>query len=587
MAPRSLLTQWCRLVAAGLSQAGVRCVIVSPGSRSTPLVCALAEQANLSIVDVVDERAAAYFALGQSRVTGRPTALVRTSGTAGGHDLPAVMEARASGVPLVVVTADRPHELQDADAPQTTDQIRLYGHHAVGFFELGLPDSHSAALRGVLRRTIQAVASTRYPVPGAVQLNLRARKPLEPSGSTTEADRALAGEVDALLARPMPQAFVPEVRPSRAGLGRAAELLSVARRPVVACGPVALPSKAEGRGAAAFARSIRAPWIAEASSQACYGLGEDEGGRVVHYDVALRSSAIAEELTPDLIVHVGRPMTSPSWLRYSARHAAVPRLVLSADRWSDPDNGPVVTLWGNPGEALRAMAEVPVQSEPGWIAQWQSADRLAARAVERFLAEFDDPVTEAEAARALVGSVPSGGFVFLGNSLPIRHLETFVPERHEPLDVVSQRGLNGIDGLVAQAAGAARALGRPGALLIGDVSLRHDLASLRLLSRRDQPFVVMVLHNGGGRIFEMLPVAEAVTPEVMRHFTTPDDEGFEEICRAFGLYHRTVVSGPELMSALAEGWSRPSVSVIEVRVPPNQNRRVQTGLERILGERAR
>lgn len=584
MFPQNLLTQWCRLVAAGLARAGVEQVVVSPGSRSTPLVCALAEEPSLNLADVVDERAAAFFALGRSRASGRPTGLVRTSGTAGGHDLPAVMEAKAAGVSLVIVTADRPYELQDAEAPQTADQIHLHGRHAVAFFDLGLPDPDPAALRGVFRRTIQAVHTSRYPVRGAVQVNLRARKPLEPRASSTEAERGLELEVDAVLERPSPEGFLPEVRASAEGLAAAGEWLSRARRPVVACGPLPITRRSVGLAAGTFARSIGAPWVAEAASQARYGPADGEASRVEYYDAALRSRGLAEALSPDLIVHVGRPLTSAAWLRFSARHVHVPRLVLSDVGWPDPDSGPARILWGHPAETLRGLARIPVRTDPEWLPSWRRADRRGAEAVARVFEEIEDPVIEADAARALVGSVPSGGFVVLGNSLPIRHVETFPAVRSAPLDVVCQRGLNGIDGLVAQAVAVAGLLPRPGALVLGDVSLRHDLASLRMLARRKGPFVLMVLHNGGGRIFEMLPVVDAVAPAVMKHFTTPDDEGFGEICRAFGVAHRSVGTRPELARALEESWRRASPTVVEVRVPPDQNRRVSAVLERAMKE---
>ena len=471
--------------------------------------------------------------------------------------------------------------MQDAEAPQTADQIHLHGRHAVAFFELGLPDPDPAALRGVFRRTIQAVATAQYPVRGAVQVNLRARKPLEPRASGPEGEeRVLASTVDALLAGPSPEAFAPDLRASPGGLAAARERLRRARRPIVAGGPLPLRQRAAGFAAGSLAGSIGAPWVAEAASQARYGPAEGEASRIGHYDAVLRTPGLADGLSPDLIVHVGRPLTSAAWLRFSARHAHVPRLVVSDGGWSDPDNGPTQILWCDPVTTLRELARTPGRAEPGWLARWRQADRRAAGAAARVLEETEDPVTEAGAARVLLGSIPADGFVFLGNSLPIRHGETFPAARSTSLDVLCQRGLNGIDGLIAQAAAAADFLGRPGALLLGDVSVRHDLASLRLLGSLRTPFVLMVLHNGGGRIFEMLPVVDAVSPAVMRHFTTPDEEGFGEVCRAFGLAHRAVDSRAQLAPGLEEGFRRRSATVVEVRVPPDQNRRLLAALER-------
>ncbi|HVS14510.1 MAG TPA: 2-succinyl-5-enolpyruvyl-6-hydroxy-3-cyclohexene-1-carboxylic-acid synthase, partial [Thermoanaerobaculia bacterium] len=179
--PRNLSTEWGRLLLAGLAAAGVRDVVVSPGSRSTPFVLAAIADPRLRCVELVDERSAAFFALGQARITGRPSVFVCTSGTAGAHALPAVVEASAARVPLVVLTADRPFERRDCGAPQTIDQTRLFGAHARWFVELGLPDEDPRALRSLQRRALQAVARAMAPVPGPVHLNAPVRRPLEPA----------------------------------------------------------------------------------------------------------------------------------------------------------------------------------------------------------------------------------------------------------------------------------------------------------------------------------------------------------------------------------------------------------------------
>jgi 2-succinyl-5-enolpyruvyl-6-hydroxy-3-cyclohexene-1-carboxylate synthase len=177
-----LHSAWAHLFAASLAQCGVAHAVISPGSRSTPLALALAAQLPSTVLH--DERVAAFFALGQARASGRPSVVLATSGTAPGHWLPAVMEAREAGLPLLLLSADRPWEVQQAQASQTVDQIRLFGPHANGYFELGVPDAYPGALRAVPRIAAQAVLATQYPLPGAVQVNARFRKPLEPQPST-------------------------------------------------------------------------------------------------------------------------------------------------------------------------------------------------------------------------------------------------------------------------------------------------------------------------------------------------------------------------------------------------------------------
>ncbi|HRI55183.1 MAG TPA: 2-succinyl-5-enolpyruvyl-6-hydroxy-3-cyclohexene-1-carboxylic-acid synthase, partial [Pseudomonadota bacterium] len=237
MSEANLLAEWARLLLGSLAAAGVREVVVSPGARSTPFVCAAHAEPQLRCWDVIDERAAAFFALGQARVTGRPSLLICTSGTAGAHYLPAVIEAGAAHLPLLVLTADRPFELQDCGAPQTIDQIKLLGGHARRFFELGMPDPSDLSLRALRRLAAQAVLTTTWPTPGAVHLNARARKPLEPQSVHTSDEVALRARVDELLQAPLLRAYPPRAVPAPAGVAAAAQLCRSARRGLIICGP--------------------------------------------------------------------------------------------------------------------------------------------------------------------------------------------------------------------------------------------------------------------------------------------------------------------------------------------------------------
>ncbi|MBK1715916.1 thiamine pyrophosphate-binding protein, partial [Rubrivivax gelatinosus] len=219
-----LHSAWSRLFVQSLREAGVAHAVISPGSRSTPLALALAQAMPFTVLH--DERAAAFFALGQARASGRPSVVLATSGTAPGHWLPAAMEAREAGIPLLLLSADRPWEVQEAQASQTVDQLRLFGGHARAFFELGLPDAHPAALRAVPRLAAQAVLATHHPLAGAVHVNARFRKPLEPQPATgpepwrplvEQLSRAGAPRLLAPAATPSPEAvalLVERVRSS-------------------------------------------------------------------------------------------------------------------------------------------------------------------------------------------------------------------------------------------------------------------------------------------------------------------------------------------------------------------------------------
>ncbi len=294
-------TQWFHLLASGLARSGVRHVIVSPGSRSTPLVCAILEQPNLRVTLCIDERAAGFIALGLARSTGEPCAVVCTSGTAPAHYYPAVIEAAHSGVPLLVLSADRPLELQANGASQTTDQTRLFGTHVRGFFELGTPQARTAALQGLVRKVAQAVALARGPQPGPVHVNAQAFKPLEPVTSASAEEVNLEQQVAKLIADTSHQFHTGTLAPSLATATTLAERWIGAHKPVLFCGPAACHT--EIAAAAAFAGHTGWPVLAEITHPLRQAADRFSFALIDAFELVVRDNP--EHLQPDLVVSVG------------------------------------------------------------------------------------------------------------------------------------------------------------------------------------------------------------------------------------------------------------------------------------------
>ncbi|HUH04459.1 MAG TPA: 2-succinyl-5-enolpyruvyl-6-hydroxy-3-cyclohexene-1-carboxylic-acid synthase, partial [Kofleriaceae bacterium] len=299
-------TAWFRVALAALRDAGVRTLVVSPGSRSTPLVAA-AIAAELELVPIVDERSAAHVALGRARVTGEPTALLCTSGSAAACYLPAVVEASTARVPLVVITADRPPELHGCEAPQTIDQQHLYGRFARAFVDLGPPSADRRALRGLRRVIARAVATARGPEPGPVHLCAPARKPLEP----TRLDDELARLVNDVCAERLPVAPVPARRIGDDWLVAVAELIAASPRGVITVGPRPATAPPLGSSLAALARVSGYPVLAEATSglRLAAGALPITGG----FDLLYQTRAFASAAAPDLVLQLGAPPVSTAW----------------------------------------------------------------------------------------------------------------------------------------------------------------------------------------------------------------------------------------------------------------------------------
>jgi len=580
-------SRWAARLMDGFAASGVREVVVSPGSRTTPLVLAAAAHPELSLVPVVDERAASFFALGLARVTGRPALLVCTSGSAGAHYLPAIVEASLGRVPLVALTADRPPELHARAASQTIDQAHLFGGHVRLFIDLGAAPDDRAALDAAASTAALAVHAARTPTPGPVHLNARLRKPLEPP-------RAARAEAPG----PSPARGWPAVRVADPGAVDAlAAALADSRRPLIACGPGPLAQTSLRAAAHELSRLAGAPLLAEATSQLRF-TGADDGARCDAFDALLRSAAWIDNRRPDLLVQLGMPPVSNGWQRAARALEGVPLHVASPSGWCDPlgraqeivesDLGP---LLASVSARLRDLsgAGAPHERRESWRAAWRLASREVLRRFARETDRDDRPLTEPSAVVTVTSELPEDSLLMLGNSLPVREVDAFCPGTLARIGVLHQRGASGIDGQVAGAAGAAAAspADAPGVtLLVGDVGFAHDLGGLACAAGLPVPLVVVVLQNGGGRLFDLLPIGERddLRPSFERYFLTPPELEVSAAARAYGHRFERAVSARELAAQMREAHASAGCTVIEAVVEPTSAARLQHELWRIADE---
>ena len=577
----ALSTAWARLLAETLVAAGVSDAVVSPGSRSTPFVWAALHAAGLRCHTVLDERCAGFFALGQARLSGRPTLLICTSGSAGAHYLPAVVEASMSGTPVLVLTADRPFELADCAAPQTIDQTRLYGAHARRFVDLGMPDPHPDALQALQRKAASAVLASRYPDPGPVHLNARVRKPLEP-----ERDAALDARVDALLASGPTRAATPQQTADPGSIDKLAAACAGARSGLIVCGPMSPADAPAPETLARLARATGFAVYAEATSQLRFSLPA-EGVAMLDAGAWLLAAPGFEP--PGIVLQVGPPPTMAAWDRYLAAHPELARFVVAARGWPDPRSNATGLVLGNVASNLAALADArqtlgqPAESSP-WLETILKDNERVWAIIEEDSRASDGLLDEPGAVRKLVDALAPQSLLAVGNSLPVRELDLYCRARRHGPAVTSQRGANGIDGLIAGAAGAALHAERPTTLLLGDVSFLHDVGGLELARRVRVPFTIAVLNNGGGRIFEQLPLADL--PELddatLEAWITPHEIDLSHAAALYGLHHTRVRTAGELHDVLAMEPARPRV--VEIVVPPHSARDAQRRIRRRLAE---
>jgi 2-succinyl-5-enolpyruvyl-6-hydroxy-3-cyclohexene-1-carboxylate synthase len=584
-----------------LARCGMRAACTSPGSRCTPIVLTLAREPRLRCYSHVDERCAGFFALGLAKASGLPVAVACTSGTAVAELLAAVIEAHEARVPLLVLSADRPPELRETGAGQTIDQIKLFGAAAKWFFEVGTHEcSDESRLRWMRTLACRAYRSALDgPCPGVVHLNFALREPLMRDDASEPLPVEDTGRPDGApyVRRSQPRGqHVGASSGARGASERKAsereaserggsehgasadpvlgELIGAARRGVVVAGRY---ERATGLGQAAAAFCSAAGWPLLADPLSGARRGETA---VAHYDALLRDPSFAAAVTPDLVIRVGDTPTSKPLRAWLARlREDVPQVALDAEgAWQDPDAALSASLALEPARALAELeanaARLLAPVDPDWLSSWRHADEHAASAITASLAAsgLSEPVVAAELGRLL----PSDATLFVASSMPVRDVESFWPVLANPPRVLCNRGANGIDGTVSSAFGAAAEAEGPTVLLIGDVALAHDLGGLLAARRLQLKLTIVLLENGGGGIFDFLPVADmAMTHErelYTQHISTPTGLDFAQAAALYGLGHERVENVVAFRAALERALARQAgSSIVEVRTERGAN----------------
>lgn len=549
--------QWTAVGAlvAGWVAGGVRHAVIAPGSRSTPLALALERHPDLAVQVVLDERSAAFRALGIGQASGIPAIAVCTSGSAAAHFHPAVLEAHHGRVPLIVATANRPPELHDTGAGQTIDQHRLYGTAVRWFAATGVADA--ATLPTFAPIAARSVAEALGPPAGPVHLDVALREPLVP-----DRDGANASGGD-FAAVEVPRTERALRSPSDALVEELAARLGAAERGVVVAG---WGSGAPGGVLAALARDLGWPLLADPISGARVG-----PNAITTYEALVRTPAFAEAARPDVVLRFGAPLTSKvaaAWLDSSAAEQIV---IDPDDTWLDPRRvatlrvvADAAVLAGRLSLRCASGGFHAVNRPPGaWLSLWLESERRARAAIDL---QLDSQTTafDGRLARDLVAGLPDGTHLLVASSMPVRDLEWFAPTR-SGLVVHANRGVNGIDGLVSTAVGISVGASAPTVALLGDLALLHDTNGLLGAARSGANLVLVVVDNDGGGIFSFLPQADACPPaEFELLFGTPHGLDLVAVAQAHGVDAVRIADPATIVASVAARLATGGVHVIVV-----------------------
>lgn len=564
---RNVNTLYASIISETLSRLGLTTAIVCPGSRSAPLTIAFAQHPDLETIPILDERSAAFFALGIAKRTKKPVALICTSGTAVANFFPAIIEAKESKIPLLVLSADRPPELRHCHAGQTIDQVKIFGDYPNWYSELATPALVVKELEFLRNTIVHAYKTTLVPIPGVVHLNIPLREPLAPVR-----DAATELWQDALA----PQTFFANCQSYSSPLSG----LSTSRLSLPSHSKIINQWKQYSKGIiiAGLAQPEHPREFAQAIAVLSQTLGFPVLGEalspirnyavlnpylITTYDLLLRHGELATDLTPEIVLQIGELPTSKQ-LRQWLGQLSVPRWIITPDYDNlDPLHGNsqhlvtkiealaqgLVPDLGINADAANFPSPLPA-SPSSYCELWLTADRIARQKIDEKMLEVRELI-EPKIAWLVSQVLPPQTQIFIANSMPIRDVETFWKPGDRQIQPYFSRGANGIDGTLSTALGIAhhQTHHQSSVLLTGDLALLHDTNGFLIKEKFQGHLTIILINNHGGGIFENLPVRE-FEPPFEEYFATPQTVNFAGLAQTYGVEYQLITSGQQLQELL-------------------------------------
>lgn len=560
MIEQEVLTSYLAAFIEGLEEAGIKDVVISPGSRSTPLALLFAEHPDIDIYVNIDERSAGFFALGLAKASRKPVALLCTSGTAAANYYPAVVEASLSRVPLVVLTADRPHELRDVGAPQAIDQMHLYGRHVRWFTEMALPEKGISMLHYAKTAGTRAVSESLGLPSGPVHLNFPLREPLlpqlDPPPFATNKTKAVKRELK-LGTLELPEEKFRET----------AEEWRSYEKGLIVCGPIDQPGFPEA--IKELAEVLGFPIFADPLSQLRSGTSANEFV-IDSYDAILKTEEVYSDYQPDLIIRFGGMPVSKPLALFIQHLENTKQVIVDGERcWRDPYHIGTEMIYCNETNLCNQISKIiQTRNHSSWLMNWLEMNQIAKNVIEHQL-QTETKLDEGKAVRELSRWIPDDSTIFVGNSMPIRDMDTFFHTNNKNIRIMANRGANGIDGVVSTALGSSVHTG-PLYLLIGDLSFYHDMNGLLAAKIYDLNINIILMNNDGGGIFSYLPqVKEPKHFEVL--FGTPTGLNFEHAIKLYQGQYTKINDWESFQVALMDEASYKGLNVIEIPTDRAEN----------------
>lgn len=570
---RNQNTLWCSVLVETMACLGLKDAVICPGSRSTPLTIAFAQHPRLNSIPILDERSAAFFALGKAKRTGVPVVLVCSSGTAGANFFPAIIEAKESGTPLIVLTADRPPELRYCHAGQTIDQIKLYGNYPNWYLELALPESTPTMLAYLRQNIVQAWQKALLPRPGVVHLNCPFREPLAPK---SDPQASIARSVGIKEADFFAHLTDPDLSNYQSSYQLDLEKIAIPNNGIIISGLTQTRQPEEYcREIACLSTILQFPVLAEALSP-LRNYAQLNPYLVTTYDFILRNSNQAQNLEPQVIIQIGELPTSKQ-LRIWLSQTKAKRYIISPQLENyDPlhrenhhlrvDLASFVQAIKNKTTQNRVTKSEITQQEKAviksaYLQTWLQFESQTLTAIANKLQNREE-FSEGKVAWLISQHLRTKTSIFFANSMTVRNAEFFWQPNNSQVIPYFNRGANGIDGTLSTALGIAHN-DNPVVMITGDLALLHDTNGFLIRKHFQGNLTIILVNNDGGGIFEVLPIAK-FDPPFEEYFATPQDIEFDQLCQSYDVEYILIKSWQQLTSIINQPFV-PGIRLLEIR----------------------
>lgn len=548
---------WGGVICDVLIKLGVELAVICPGSRSAPLTYAFSTSPDIESIAILDERSAAFFALGAAKCSHKPVALMCTSGTAVANFFPAVIEARQSRVPLLVLTADRPLELQACAAGQTIDQGKIFGVYPNWHMELAMPAATEYQLRYLRQSLIQSFQMCVYPVAGPVHINIPFDEALAPLQSVDKKAQLSERVIDRIVNETM----VPDVGHLQPVSLPHKDTILNTRSGLIIAG-AAQPEYVDAYSTAVkkMADHLGWPILVDVLSPLRNTELEDLN-QVINYDHILRNPALRRNLKPDLVLSIGQLPTSKVLRKWLQEIDVKTYVIDHSNDNLDPLHRRAVKLLMSPSHFVNLL-QGSYRPLSKYAKMWLKLESKIEVYINKKLNGCGF-MFEGRIPFVLSQHLPEETPVFIANSTPIRDAEYFWQKNTQAYHPYFNRGANGIDGTLSTAMGVAHASDKPAVLVTGDLALLHDVNGLLNHGKMQGSLTVILINNNGGGIFESLPMAQ-FDPPFEDYFATPQDVDFEKLAATHKVGYQRVKTWTHFVS-LVKKLPPKGLRVIEVR----------------------